>query len=53
MMLYAVLTEQSITLAKKKTPGDLPKIRAAIRQGAQATFGFDLAKMRLGPNGLH
>jgi hypothetical protein len=53
MMVYAVLTEQSIALAKKKQPETLPKIRAAIRQGAQATFGFDLAKMSLGPKGLH
>jgi hypothetical protein len=52
MMLFAVFTEQSVNQAKKR-PGTLPQVRAAIAQGAKATFGFDLTKMRLGAKGFY
>lgn len=51
MMIQAMMAEQSVTLAKRQ-PGVMPQLKQAIDQGARGTFGFDLARMRLGPNGL-
>lgn len=52
LLILATLNEGFVTNAKKD-PAAMAKVRAAIAQGARATFGFDLAKMRLGANGFY
>lgn len=51
MMIQAVLANQAVQAAQKK-PSAMPAIKAAIAKGARAAFGFDVSRMRLGPNGL-
>ena len=52
MLLFAALNEGWVTNAKK-APAAMAKVRAAVAQGARTTFGFDLAKLRLGANGFY
>jgi hypothetical protein len=51
MLVQAVLANQAVQAAQKQ-PSAMPAIKAAISQGAQASFGMNLAKVRLGPGGL-
>ena len=52
MVLYGSLFEDAITQAKKN-PATLAKVKAAIAAHARNSLGFDLAALRLGPNGLY
>jgi hypothetical protein len=52
MMIQGVMTEQNVALIKKTNPRMMPQFRAAVATGAKRTFGMDLTRMRLGPNGL-
>ncbi|RYG35301.1 hypothetical protein EON81_13150 [bacterium] len=52
MLLQALLAEQAVTTAQKQ-PSSLPGVKSAIANGARATFGFDLAKLRLGKQGFY
>lgn len=51
MLINAVLANQAVQAAQKQ-PAAMPAIKAAIAKGAQSAFGFDLTRMRLGPDGL-
>ena len=51
MLLQAMIADQAVQNAKGD-PATLRQIRSALNAGARATFGFDLTRMRLGPNGL-
>jgi hypothetical protein len=51
MIVQAVLVEQAVQAAQKQ-PSAMPAVKGAIARGARAAFGFDVAKMQLGPNGL-
>lgn len=51
MLINAVLANQAVQAAQKQ-PAAMPAIKAAIAKGAQSAFGFDLTRMRLGPEGL-
>jgi hypothetical protein len=51
MLVQAVLANQAVQAAQKN-PSTMPAVKAAIAKGSRAAFGFDVAKMRLGPNGL-
>lgn len=52
MVLYGALFEDAVTQAKKD-PASLAKVKAAIAAHARNSLGFDLAALRLGPNGLY
>ena len=52
MVLYGSLYEDAI-VAAKKDPATLAKVKANIATHARNTLGFDLAALRLGPNGLY
>ncbi|ATY31877.1 hypothetical protein CVN68_07745 [Sphingomonas psychrotolerans] len=51
MLVQALLVDQAVQAAQRQ-PSAMPSIKAAIAKGARGAFGFDVAKMRLGPNGL-
>ena len=51
MLVQALLVDQAVQAAQKQ-PSAMPSIKAAIAKGARAAFGFDVTRMRLGPNGL-
>jgi hypothetical protein len=51
LLFQAIFTEQALNAAQGR-PEALPKVQAAIAQGARASFGLDLARLRLGPDGL-
>lgn len=51
LLLQALLTEQAVTGAKKQ-PESMSGVKSMIAKGATATFGFDLAKLRLGAKGF-
>ena len=52
MVLYAALFEDAVVQAKKD-PASLAKVKAAVAAHARNSLGFDLAALRLGPNGLY
>ena len=52
MVLYASLFEDAVVQAKKN-PATLAKVKAVIANHARQSLGFDLAALRLGPNGLY
>ncbi|RYG45803.1 hypothetical protein EON79_11725 [bacterium] len=52
MLLQALIADQAVAGAKGQ-PSMLSQIKATIGQGARATFGFDLAKIRLGKQGFY
>lgn len=52
MLIHALMANQAIEAAQKQ-PAAMPAIKAAIGRGARSAFGLDVAKMRLGPNGLN
>ncbi|HWW24497.1 MAG TPA: DUF6683 family protein [Caulobacter sp.] len=52
MLINAVLADQAVQAAQKQ-PSAMPAIKAAIGKGARSAFGFDVAKLRLGPDGLN
>ena len=51
MLIQAVLANQAVEAAQKQ-PAAMPQVKAAIAKGARSAFGFDVTRMRLGPNGL-
>lgn len=51
MLVQAMLANQAVQAAQKQ-PSAMPSIKAAIAKGARSSFGFDLTRMRLGPDGL-
>jgi hypothetical protein len=51
MIVQAVLVEQAVQAAQKQ-PSAMPAVKAAIAKGARGAFGFDVTRMRLGPDGL-
>lgn len=51
MLVQALLVDQAIQAAQKQ-PSAMPSVKAAIAKGARGAFGFDVTRMRLGPNGL-
>ena len=51
MLVQAMLTAQAVE-AGQKQPSAMPAIKAAIGQGARSSFGMDLTRVRLGPEGL-
>ena len=51
MLVQAVLADQAMQAARKQ-PSAMPAIKAAIGQGARASFGMDLTRVRLGADGL-
>jgi hypothetical protein len=51
-LINAVLADQAVQAAHKQ-PSAMPAIKAAIGKGARSAFGFDVAKLRLGPDGLN
>ncbi len=54
MILYGGLAESFVKLAQKqRDPARLETVKANLRREAQAHFNLDLAKLRLGPNGLY
>jgi hypothetical protein len=52
MVLYAALFKDAVVQAKK-SPATLAKVKSAIATHARNSLGFDLAALRLGPNGLY
>lgn len=52
MLVQAVLVDQAVQAAQKQ-PSAMPSIKAAIAKGSRGAFGFDVTRMRLGPNGLN
>ena len=52
MMLYGALFEDAVKKAKND-PASLAKVESAIALHARNSLGFDLAALRLGPNGLY
>lgn len=51
LLFQAIFTEQALNAAQGR-PDALPKVQAAIAQGARASFGLDLHRLQLGPDGL-
>ncbi|KRA68391.1 hypothetical protein ASD89_16195 [Caulobacter sp. Root656] len=51
MLVQAVLANQAVQAAQKQ-PSAMPAIKAAIDQGTRSSFGMDLTRVRLGPDGL-
>lgn len=51
MLVQAVLANQAVQAAQKQ-PSAMPAIKAAIGQGTHSSFGMDLTRVRLGPDGL-
>jgi hypothetical protein len=51
MLVQAVLADQAVQAAQKQ-PSAMPAIKAAIGQGTRSSFGMDLTRVRLGPDGL-
>lgn len=52
MLIHALFANQAVEAAQKQPPA-MPAVKTAIAKGARAAFGFDVAKMRLGPDGLN
>lgn len=51
MLIHAVMLDQAVTYAKDK-PQMMDKLKAAIAQGAERTFGLDLRRVQLTDAGV-
>lgn len=51
MLIHTMLLDAAVTNAKSK-PQEMEQMKAAIAQGAKATLGLDLRRMKLTDAGL-